>query len=262
MKPQNELFKRKKDDLEAKSGDLLRSADMRTTVNSIVDSLTEEGIKTRTPGISHIRLALNRQFADVGVRMPTGQVFSTIPYDKFRDGDDGEQALEFVSRLYALTNEDTDSGKMGIFFEKLIDGKAPNQCKVLLHAITPTDAGKIFDPMSVTFVVVQVNDGEVYTLGIEPNDNKGKIIPEVALQTEYGELRDQQGWLDKCPFKAVLLEPEVALNIAEELKAVNIMLQKEKNKKQNPTVKEKVKKRIGSIGATLSTKLNPENTKK
>lgn len=121
---------------------------------------------------------------------------------------------------------------------------------MLVHTVTPQEAGNIFEYQSVTFVVVHVAGGKTYCLKLEDNDNKGKIIPESAMQSEYGELRDAIGDIDKCPIKAVVCTSEEAHEVLEELRNVNSVL--EANKPQpKPTAIERLRKHLGQVTSKL-----------
>lgn len=273
MKPGEAFFEDRQPALNERSGELLRASDLHTNALGVIRLLRER--KVVLPGLAHLRTAIARTLESEGITLPRGQTYGTRAYDTYTVDDTvdekSEEAastfspkLSFSSRVYNVTNDDTDEGRFTRRMNELLDGKPARTSGMLIQTITPNSVGNVFDLESIMFVVVRVQYGKTYCLRISPNENKGKVIPEYGLQSEYGQMRDTTGYIDRCPIKAELFSPEKCLTINEELRRVKEMLEREKPAPQ-PNRREQLRRKVGTVGTrmtkTFSQTFRSVNTK-
>ncbi len=233
-----------------RTAELLWAAELHKVTRQTQKLLSEKDMQVSLPGISQIRIAVWRAIQDDAVTLPRGQAYRTDAYDMYSTASETElveeinPGLEYASHLYCITSKDKDEGILERGLNKLIGADEKTKNTLFIHTITPREAGTIFEYQSVTFVVVSVNGGKVYCLKLADNDNKGKILPEAALQSEYGELRDTAGPIDNCPIKAILCSAEETHEILAELQHVNKTLEAAKPQPE-PTLKERLRHHLG-----------------
>ena len=224
MRPDDELFKRSQESVIRRSGELLTSAQLGSVVSSLADKITGRGNVVATPALKHIQSAVQRVLNNYGVVFPLAKVFSSGDYDTFPVDEESDDSFfnqlsrpEIVSRVYALAKPKNANHAVKKKIKNAFGATDKPLNQVLIHTITPRDAGQIFDVNSVTFVVVKADGGLTYCFTLGPNQNLGKVIPEVGLQSEFGQMRDVQGCVDKCPLAATEVSPSDRNYILQEL---------------------------------------------
>lgn len=176
----------------------------------------------RVPRMGHVRAAVQRQLNEMGVSFPKGKVRITPGYDQFSLG---EPPIDYVSRLMVITGDDEDNFMLAML-ENLVEDKPKSVgTAVLVHTIVPASVKKVHSVDAITFIAVQASSGESYYFTLGPNDQKGKIIGTEAMQSEFGDIREHFGHIDRCPFKAVPCEANTIMLIREELtRAKNLLV--------------------------------------
>jgi hypothetical protein len=233
------------------AGELLATAEFAKTARELGAMMKEHTAEAAMPGFSHIRTALFRAMRDEGVGLPDGKKFKTDSYDSFTrdesvDSDVVEVPFEYVSRLYCITGSKRESdGKLLKALSSLLDEETQNNNLIFVHTVTPKDAQDVFDLQTITFAAVQVSGGKTHWFHIEPNDNKGGIIPVEAVQTELGDTRNAYGPVDYCPIKAVPVKAEDCATLRDELHAVKRMIE-EKRPKKTPSRLKRLRDRLGN----------------
>ena len=239
-----------------RAGGLLNEAEFSPVIERTVGSMREQGQTASVPGIGHIRTALSRALSDELVWLPRGRVYKTRPYDEYLppgssiEGLDDQVTLPYVSRLYCVTDDEHESDSRLDRLLNRLTIQEKNNNVIFMHTLTPKAAQEIFEYQSVTMVAVKCHGGKTFWFTLEPNDNKGKVIPVEAMQSEFGELRDSIGPIDKCPIKAVPVKPVDVPLLQDEIKAVSEMLEKQKPEPEKP-ISERLRRKLGDTTAKI-----------
>ncbi len=262
MTPDNPLLFRYKDAVEKRAGALIASEKLRKPLAQVCDLLRQEGLSVKTPGMKHVRIAVGRALANTPVSLPDGKVYSSGNYDECRlgqsplDSVDAENnpdlSMEFVSRMYVVTNEDSHEPEsaVGRRIKKWLDEPAVDSSNLLLQTLTPKDAGNVFDVDSITFVIVQATGGVNYCFEFQPNGRLGQAIPQVGALSEFDDTIAKEGVIDTCPIKAV---PVAQVNyefISTEIESVRSKLNADKEKRQKSS--KQSNNELGAVGVIRS----------
>lgn len=259
MRPDEPIYERFSDTVQNAAPDILRFADAADTINRITEWATTDCSTLAFPRVSQVRFAVQRELNEQSVVFPSGTVYHTAAYDQYDASREGEApSMKFESRIAVITGEG-DDGKLASFFDKLEGIKKDKGSVAIVHMTAPVTKPSVYGIEAINFVVVKAKSNESFWFTIEPNDNKGKIVPIEAMQSEHGDLRDSYGPIDKLPIKAVPASFELReLMLAELKKAASAVI---KEKQPQPRRSERIKEKANEVGRLMVGKYKSATSK-
>lgn len=259
MKPNDPIFEVFSDGMQQAAPEILRYADAAATINRLADWASEDCKALALPRVSQVRFAVQRELNHVGVIFPDGEIRQTPAYDRFNmHAEEEAPGMDYESRIVVVTGNKKDG-----FFDKLldkldgVDGKSSSIA--IVHMTVPVTSPPVYGIEAVNFVVVKAKSNDSFWYTLDTNENLGKVIAVHGMQSEYGEMRDRVGPIDRLPIKAVSASLELRALMLEELKKAADILVKEKDPK--PTRSQAMKERASSVGSVVMEKIRTSTPK-